>query len=56
MLDAAVVNGVVVNDVQTGDVANRLGELKSRVQVFLHIYNDQMLPSVPPGGFPLQQP
>ena len=56
VLDAAVVNGVVVNDVQTGDVANRLGELKSRVQVFLHIYNDQMLPSVPPGGFPLQQP
>lgn len=51
-LNAAVVNGAVVNGLQTGDVANRLGELKARVKVFLHIYNDQMLPSVPPGGFP----
>jgi hypothetical protein len=51
-LDAAVVNGAVVNGLQTGDVANRLGELRSRVKVFLHVYNDQMLPSVPPGGIP----
>jgi hypothetical protein len=46
-LDAATVNGG-----QTGDVANRLGELKARVAVFLHVYQDQMLPSVPAGGFP----
>lgn len=53
VLNGAVVNGVVVNGLQTGDVANRLGELKARVRVFLHVYGDQMLPSVPPGGFPL---
>jgi hypothetical protein len=51
VLDAAAVNGAVVNGMQTGDVANRLGELKARVKVFLHIYNDQLLPSVPAGGF-----
>jgi len=51
-LNSAVVNGAVVGGVQTGDVANRLGELKARVRVFLHVYQDQMLPSVPPGGFP----
>jgi hypothetical protein len=48
-LNAAVVNGAVVNGLQT-DVANRLGELKARVRVFMHVYTDQMLPSVPPGG------
>jgi hypothetical protein len=51
-LNSAVVNGAIVGGVQTGDIANRLGELKARVLVFLHVYQDQMLPSVPPGGFP----
>jgi len=51
-LNTAVVKGAVVGGVQTGDVANRLGELKARVRVLLHVYQDQMLPSVPPGRFP----
>jgi hypothetical protein len=51
VLNSAVVNGAVVNGLQTGDVANRLGELKARANVFWHVYNDQLLPSVPPGGF-----
>ena len=51
-LNAAVVNGAIVGGVQTGDLANRLGEMKARVKVFLHIYMDQFLPSVPPGGYP----
>ena len=55
VLNAAVVNGAIDdNDVQTGDVANRLGELKARVKVFEYVYKYQMLPSVPAGGFPLQ--
>ena len=33
------------------DKANRLGELKARTAVILHVYNDQFLPSIPPGGF-----
>jgi hypothetical protein len=34
-----------------GDVANRLGELKVRVDVILHVFRDRFLPSVPAGGF-----
>ena len=33
------------------DKANRAGELKARTDVILHIFNDQFLPSIPPGGF-----
>jgi hypothetical protein len=50
-LNSAVVNGAVVGGLQTGDVANRLGELRARLKVFWHVYHDQMLPSVPAGGF-----
>jgi hypothetical protein len=34
------------------DRANRRGELEARSDVILHIFNDQFLPSIPPGGFP----
>jgi hypothetical protein len=34
------------------DKANRRGELEARADVILHIFNDQFLPSIPPGGFP----
>ena len=36
------------------DKANRLGELEARADVILHIFNDQFLPSIPPGGYPQQ--
>lgn len=36
------------------DKANRLGELEARSDVILHIFNDQFLPSIPPGGYPQQ--
>jgi len=35
----------------TRDVANRVGELKVRVDVILHLYATRFLPSVPAGGF-----
>jgi hypothetical protein len=34
------------------DKANRRGELEARVDVILHIFSDQFLPSIPLGGFP----
>jgi hypothetical protein len=34
------------------DRANRRGELEARSDVILHIFRDQFLPSIPPGGFP----
>ncbi|NJD30508.1 MAG: hypothetical protein FIB04_01295 [Gammaproteobacteria bacterium] len=33
------------------DVANRRGELKARVRTIRHVFNDRVLPSMPPGGF-----
>jgi len=33
------------------DVANRLGELKTRVDVIRHIYDTRFLPSIPAAGF-----
>jgi hypothetical protein len=33
------------------DTANRLGELKVRVDVILHVFRDRFLPSVPVNGF-----
>ena len=33
------------------DVANRLGELKSRVEILQHLYDTRFLPSIPKGGF-----
>jgi hypothetical protein len=33
------------------DAANRLGELKVRVDVILHVFRDRFLPSVPVNGF-----
>jgi hypothetical protein len=33
------------------DPANRLGELKARVFVLIHVYNDRFLPSIPKNGF-----
>jgi hypothetical protein len=35
----------------TQDAANRIGELKSRVLVIFHVYNDRFLPSIPANGF-----
>jgi hypothetical protein len=42
-----------LNDaVRTGtDPANRIGELKARVAVIFHVFEDHFLLSVPPGGF-----
>jgi hypothetical protein len=37
------------------DKANRRGELEARVDVILHIFSDQFLPSIPLGGFPPPQ-
>jgi hypothetical protein len=38
--------------VRTGtDPANRIGELKARVAVIFHVFEDHFLLSVPPGGF-----
>jgi hypothetical protein len=36
---------------QTCDVANRRGELRTRVLTLLHVFDDRLLPSVPPNGF-----
>ena len=36
------------------DPANRLGELKSRVNVLFHVYRDRFLPSIPANGFTLR--
>jgi hypothetical protein len=33
------------------DVANRVGELKSRVDILRHIHTTRFLPSIPDGGF-----
>lgn len=33
------------------DAANRVGEIKARVQTLAHVYDDRFLPSVPVGGF-----
>jgi hypothetical protein len=33
------------------DPANRLGELKARVLVLIHVYSDRFLPSIPKNGF-----
>ena len=35
------------------DPANRLGELKARVNVLFHVYSDRFLPSIPANGFKL---
>ena len=44
-----------LNGVSTSgpDPANRLGELKARVNVLFHVYNDRFLPSIPANGFTL---
>ena len=36
------------------DPANRLGELKARVNVLFHVYSDRFLPSIPANGFTLR--
>jgi hypothetical protein len=33
------------------DPANRLGELKARVQVLFHVFDTRFAPSIPPNGF-----
>ena len=33
------------------DIANRVGELKARVDIIRHIYETRFLPSIPNGGF-----
>jgi len=33
------------------DVFNRLGELKSRVDVFQHVWDERFIKSLEPGGF-----
>lgn len=33
------------------DLANRIGELKSRTNVIQHVFETRFLPSIPPNGF-----
>jgi hypothetical protein len=45
-------NAIPSCDVDTCyDLANRRGELKARVRTIRHVFNDRMIPSMPPGGF-----
>ena len=37
------------------DAYNRLGELKSRVDVFQHVWTERFLKSIKPGGFCREQ-
>lgn len=47
----AAFNSALPLAAQGSDVANRLGELKSRVKVLQHLYATRFLPSIPAGGF-----
>jgi hypothetical protein len=38
------------------DIANRVGELKSRVDILRHIHTTRVLPSIPDAGFPGDPP
>lgn len=49
----STLNGVLVSGT---DVANRVGELKSRLKVVTHVHDDRFVPSIPADGFIEPQP